>query len=204
MTNSLRKIGDRASLYLPLLLMALFAMGTWWLVSNAPKTVHSTAAQVPAEVPDYTMDHFAVHQFNRSGQLTSEITGTNAKHLPINDTLEVAMLRTRNWSPNGMLTTASARRGISNADASEVQLWEDAVVRRTFAATAKPAPDMVLQGEFLHAWTNEEQLRSHLPVTMQRGKDQFSANSMAYDNLSQVLQLKGRVKGVLYPGHTSR
>lgn len=204
MTHSLRKAWDRASLYLPLVLMTLFAMGTWWLVSNAPKTVHTTAAQVPPEVPDYTMDQFAVHQFNRDGQLTSEITGTNAKHLPIDDTLEVAMLRTRSWSPTGMLTTASARRGISNADASEVQLWEDAVVRRSFASATKPVPDMVLQGEFLHAWTNEEQLRSHLPVTIQRGTDRFSANSMDYDNLSQVLQLKGRVKGVLHPGHTTR
>ena len=204
MKHSVRKVWDKASLYLPLIFMALFAMGTWWLVSNAPKSYRSSGPAVSADVPDYTMEQFAVHQFDRAGQLTSEITGTSALHLPANDTLEVAMLRTRNWNANGVVTTASARKGVSNSDASEVQLWEDAVVRRSFAATGTTAKDLVLEGEFLHAWTNEEQLRSHLPVVMQRGSDRFTGNSMEYDNLSQVLVLKGRVKGTLYPGASSR
>jgi lipopolysaccharide export system protein LptC len=60
-------------------------------------------------------------------------------------------------------------------------------------------PRLEFQGEFLHAWTNDERVRSHLPVTLTRGNDRFTADSMDYDNLDQVLQLRGRVHGLLMP-----
>lgn len=34
-----RRISDKASMYLPVLIMGLLALGTWWLVRNAPKPV---------------------------------------------------------------------------------------------------------------------------------------------------------------------
>ena len=54
-------------------------------------------------------------------------------------------------------------------------------------------------GEFLHVWTNEERVKSHLPVVLNKGNDQFSGESMQYDNLSQVIELKGRVQGLIHP-----
>ena len=60
-------------------------------------------------------------------------------------------------------------------------------------------PRLEFQGEFLHAWVNEERVRSDQPVTLKRGADTFTADSMDYDNLDQVLQLNGRVRGVLMP-----
>ena len=35
----IRQAWDRFSLYLPVLLMGLLALGTWWLVRNAPVPV---------------------------------------------------------------------------------------------------------------------------------------------------------------------
>ena len=58
---------------------------------------------------------------------------------------------------------------------------------------------MRVRGEFLHAWTNEERVQSHLPVVLNRGKDQFTGDSMNYDNISQTTELNGRVKGIIYP-----
>ncbi|MNR39955.1 hypothetical protein D3C85_1582030 [compost metagenome] len=63
----------------------------------------------------------------------------------------------------------------------------------------KRAPELRFEGEFLHAWTNEERVRSDQPVVLWRGTDRFTANSLNYDNLDQVLQLDGRVRGVMQP-----
>jgi lipopolysaccharide export system protein LptC len=46
---------------------------------------------------------------------------------------------------------------------------------------------------------NTEQVRSHKPVELLRGKDRFSAERMDYDNVEQTLQLSGRVRGTLIP-----
>lgn len=197
MKKSLQRIWERLSIYLPVFLMAILAMGTWWLVRNAPKPLQGTLEQQVTNEPDYVMEKFSVHQFDGTGRLQSVMTGDQARHLPRSDTLEVDAIRTRTVAPDGMVTTTSAKRGISNSDSSEVQLVGDAQVRRTLPQ--QPAQTMQLSGEFLHAWTNEERVKSHLPVVIQRGKNQFSGNQMQYDNLSQVIQMNGRVRGIIYP-----
>lgn len=199
MKKSLQRVWERVSIYLPVLLMAVLAMGTWWLVRNAPKPVQGAVEQQVSDDPDYVMDKFSVHQFDGSGRLQSVMTGDQARHLPRTDTLEVDAIRTRTIAPDGVVTTSSAQRGISNSDSSEVQLVGDALVTR--GTPQQPDQAMQVSGEFLHAWTNEERVQSHVPVVIKRGKDQFSGDNMEYDNLSQVIQLNGRVKGVIYPSN---
>lgn len=197
MTKSMQRVWEQASLYLPVLLMALLAMGTWWLVRNAPKPLHGGADQVASDQPDYVLKDFSAHQFDASGRLQSVMTGEEARHFPKTDTVEVDAVRTHTVTPDGVVTTTSARRGISNSDSSQVQLVGDAQVERQFPNSLNQVTRYT--GDFLHAWTNEERVESHLPVVITRGQNRFTGNQMKYDNLAQVIQLDGRVKGVIYP-----
>lgn len=199
MKTRLQRTWEQTSTYLPVLLMGLLALGSWWLVRNAPKTVYGPVAQLPSDMPDYTLRNFSIQQFDAQGQFRSEIHGTTARHYPATENLEVDQVRIRSVSEDGAVTQSSAQRGISNADGSEVQLWGNAKVRRSYQPGRKARPEMLLESEFLHAWTHEERVQSHLPVVLRRGTDQFSGNSMNYDNLDQVLVLKGRVRGTLQP-----
>ncbi len=42
-------------------------------------------------------------------------------------------------------------------------------------------------------------VRPNKPVELLRGSDRFTADSMDFDNVDQVLQLQGRVRGTLVP-----
>lgn len=196
MKKTLQRMWEQASIYFPVLLMAMLAMGTWWLVRNAPKPLQSNVDQVVSDAPDYVMDNFSVHQFDGAGRLQSVMTGEQARHFPKTDTMEVDDVRTRSIALNGMVTMSSADRGISNSDSSEVQLIGNAKVERV--QPQQPGLTTRYTGEFLHAWTNEERVESHLPVVLTRGKNQFTGDRMKYDNLSQVVELNGRVKGIIY------
>jgi lipopolysaccharide export system protein LptC len=46
---------------------------------------------------------------------------------------------------------------------------------------------------------DSERLKSHKPVALIRGRDQFTADMMDFDNFDRVIELKGRVKGTLTP-----
>ena len=71
---------------------------------------------------------------------------------------------------------------------------------RVVHAAIKPnAPQLEFRGDFLHAFVNEERVSSNKPVEIIRGKDRFTADSMTFNNLTQVAELKGRVRGVLVP-----
>lgn len=197
MINAVRRSWESLSLYLPVLLMALLAAGSWWLVRNAPSAPRAQEERPVTHEADYTMVQFIVKDFDAQGRMQSEILGDRGDHFPDTDTLEVVNIDMRGYSPEGIKTTATAKKGISNSDASEVQLWGNARVEREPQA---PKPRMLFEGEFLHAWTKEERVRSHLPVVLTQGKDRFTGDSLDYDNVSRVVEMQGRVRGVMEPG----
>lgn len=198
----LRRWADRFAAYLPILLMGLMAMTTYWLVRNTPVTTEVTPEQAPRHVPDYYMRDFSVKVFGADGRLKSEVVGTEGRHFPDTDTLEIDEPRIRILNADGRLTTAVAKRGLINADGSEAQLFDKAVVVRE-ASTNKQGvalPRTEMQSDFLHVFANTEEVRSHLPVVLLRGAgNRFTGDGLAYDNLGRVIELTGRVRGTLLP-----
>lgn len=195
----LRDGWERLSIYLPVLLMALLALGSYWLVRNAP-TLAAPAAERPLNSePDYFMRNFAVKSFDDGGRLRSEVRGAQMWHYPDSDTLEIDKAHIRSVNDQGLVTVATANRALSNADGSEVQLFGDAVVVREAQkdATGRLLPRLELRSEFLHAYANIERVRSDKPVVLIRDGDRFTAERMDYDNLDRQLQLDGRVRGTV-------
>lgn len=199
---AVRNAFDRVSIYLPIILTAALALGTYWLVRNAPRLAEPEPARILSHEPDYFMRGFVVKSFLASGELRSELSGREGRHFPDTDTIEVDDVRLRSVSPTGQVTRASALRGLSNGDGSEIQLFGNAVVIREAGldARGRPVPRLEFQGEFLHAFVDTERVRSNKPVTLLRGTDRFSADAMDYDGTTGVANLNGRVRGQLMPG----
>lgn len=203
----LLRLWDSASIYLPLFMMGALALGTYWLARNTPVFSTVEAAKEVRHVSDYFMRHFTVKNFDEAGKLKSEVMGVEARHYPDSDTLEIDQGRIRSVNREGRLTISTANRVLSNSDGSELQLIGNALVVRESIkdALGQDTPRMEFRGEFLHAFLNDERVKSHKPVLLTRGKDHFTGDSLVYDNLTGVADLKGRVKGVLTPtaGRTS-
>lgn len=198
MAATLWRAWDRLSIYLPVILMGLMALGTYWLARNTPDFSMPGAQRPLTHDPDYFMRRFSVKNFDADGRLKSEVYGTEARHYPDTDTMEVDQPRVRAFNKDGVLTVATAQRALSNGDGSEVQLIGDAVVTRETQAPAS-APKLEIRGEFLHLFVQTERVRSHKPVVLKRGDDQFAADQLDYDNLDRVLEMRGRVRGQIAP-----
>ena len=200
MIRMLRVAWDRLSMYLPILLMGVLALGTYWLVKSTPVFLPAESERPVTHDPDYFMKKFSVKTFDGAGRLKSEVSGADARHYPDTDTLEIDGVRIRSFNAQGRLTTATANRAITNSDGSEVQLYGNALVVREAVAGKSAAPRMEFRGEFLHAFLNKEVVKSNQPVQLIRGRDKFTADSMDFNNIDQVMLLQGRVKGLLVPG----
>jgi lipopolysaccharide export system protein LptC len=196
---TLLRTWDRVSIYLPVILMGLMALATYWLARNTPSFNLPGTERVLTHEPDYFMRKFSVRSFEPTGRMKSEVHGSEARHFPDTDTFEIDQPRMRAVNADGVVTVATARMAISNADSSEVQLVGDAVVTR------EPPPDnpqgerVEVRGDFLHVFVQTERVRSHKPVILRRGDNQFTADSMDYDNLERVIELQGRVRGIIAP-----
>lgn len=196
-----REAWDRFLLYLPLAFMGLLALGTYWMVRSAPPPVQPAVQRMQRHDPDYFMHGFSVKTFDAAGRVRSEVMGDKVRHYPDTQWLEIDGIRIRSFDTKGNLSTASADHGLTNEDGSEVQLIGNALVIRegTAPQREKRTPRMQYKGDFLHVFMMTERLKSHKPVELQRGNDRFTADSMAFDNVEQVLQLNGRVHGTLVP-----
>ena len=198
-------LGDKASLYAPLLMMGFLAAGTYWLVRNAPSVPAPAAAPSVKHQVDYYLRNFMVKSYDANGALKSELAGVEGRHYVDTDTMEIDMAKLHNINPAGEVINASGNRAYSNGDGSEVQLVGNAVVvRESQVETAsgdvrKTVPRLEFRGEFLHLFLNEERVTSHKPVVLIRGNDRFTGDSFDYNNFDGVANLKGRVRAVLIP-----
>ena len=202
-----RRVWDRLSVYLPIVLMGLLALTTYWLVRTAPKPLAPEPEAAARHEPDYYMRDFVLKVYGADGKLKNEVIATEGRHYPDTDTLELDQPRIRTFNAQGRSTTARGVRGISNADGSEVQLFNQAVVAREAFTNDKGVIQerSELQSDFLHVFANTERVRTHLPVVIIRGvNDRFTADKMDFDNLDQLMQLDGRVRGTLIPRNTAK
>ena len=199
--RSALRVWDQVSIYLPIVLMGALALSTYWLVRNSPVFAPPEVAKAALHEVDYFMRKFTIKSFDEVGSLRSEIKGLEGLHYPDTDTLEIDQPRILSISDAGRRVTSVSRRGLSNGDGSEVQLFGDArVVREPMVGVGgELLPRMEFSGEFLHAFVNEERVKSHLPVVLTRGLDQFSGDTFTYNNVTGIVELKGRVKGLMVP-----
>lgn len=189
------RLRDVLSAYLPLLLMTLLALFTWWLVKNTPSAPPVTEQAPPRHEPDYTMSQFALERFDAAGRLKIRIEGAQMRHFPDTDRIEIDGVQIRAIAPDGRVTLASAQRALSNGDGSEVQLLGGAQVSSS-DASGRP---LLVKSEFLHAFLVAEKLRSHLPVQVTLGAAELWSAGLDYDHGARRLELQGPVRAVLPP-----
>lgn len=180
---------------LPLLLMGLLVLASWWLVKNSPRPAGDPGPEVVRTEPDYTMSGFTLERFGPDGRLTLRLQGAQMRHYPDTDRIEIDGVHVLALTPDGRETVARAERAIAAGDGSEVQLLGGAEVLRSDPAGAP----LVMRGEFLHAFFVTEQVRSHLPVRVTYGAAVLDAGGLDYDHTQQRLELKGPLRAVFPP-----
>lgn len=189
------RLRDALSTYLPLVLMGLLALGTWWLVKHTPSFV---APPVPTEArrePDSVMSDFAIERFDRTGRLRVRVDGAVLRHYPDTDRYEIDQARIQATAPDGRQTVAVARRALANGDLSEVQLLGGAEVSRP-GDHGRP---LVIRSEFLHAFLVTERVVTHLPVQVIEGSNELRAAALVYEHGNRLLELKGPTRARMIP-----
>lgn len=195
------RLWDQASIYLPVLLMGVLALASYWLLRATPELLAPAVERPVTQEPDYFMRRFSVKVFDASGRLTNEVFGAEARHRPDTDQVEIDQARIRSLQPNGQLTTATAQQVVTNGRQTEFVLQGDAVVVREGGRTGNgvAAPRMEFRGQQLRIFTDPQRLLSDQPVTLLRGNDRLNADTLDYRGDEGVAQFSGRVRAQLSP-----
>ena len=193
---------NRALESLPLLVMALLAAATYYLV-QINLLPQARTAEMPRHEPDYSLHDFQARSFAADGKLRSNVSGERMDHFPDTDTAEVKAIRALGRNELAVLTRMSADKALTNGDGSELQLFGNARVWRDAGkdSAGKPVVAMDLKSEFLHVWLREERAKTHKPVVLAHGKTVAKGNSMEMNNYNRSIVLSGRVSGSFVSGN---
>jgi lipopolysaccharide export system protein LptC len=177
--------------------MAIFALGSWWLVRSLPTLLNDAPTKALRQEPDYYLNQFSVQSFNSSGRLIKEISGKRAQHFPDSDTLEISDVVLQGVNPNGKRFNARADRALAKGDGSEMTLMGDVFLTQHASSKNNGLSPTELRSQKLNTMTKEERLFSDVPVEIRRGQDVFTANSMRLNSQTGEYELTGKVRGVI-------
>jgi lipopolysaccharide export system protein LptC len=201
-SRRLRGFWERVTLYLPVVLMGLLALLTYWMIQRSPSWIEPSEPRKPVghEV-DFYMRGAQVKSYDRQGRLQSEIAGREIRHYGDDLTLQVDEPRLYLLGRDNSVMRASAEQAWAKEDGSRFELSGQAVMTRSAVTLAdgSTAPEIRVQSDWLIVDAQQETLQSPKPVVFVSGQSRFSADSLSYDNRSRVTELKGRVRVTLVP-----
>ena len=198
--NAFRRVLDRLALYLPAILMAVFALGSWWLVRSLPSFFNETVAPSVRHEPDYFLQNFSVKSFDSQGRLMRELSGEHAQHFPDTDTLDIQKVQLRGHSQEGQQVNAVADKALAKGDGTQVTLVGNVHISQPASTSAnglRAATEM--RSQEIKAFVKEERLVSEVPVEVRRGQDLFTAEKMQMNSKTGEYELSGRVRGTVHP-----
>lgn len=204
--RALLGVWDRLAIYLPLTLMGVLALITYWMVRITPQLSEPQAPRTATNEVDFFMRGAVMKTYDQNGRLQNQLTGGEMRHYSGSASVEIDQARWWSKGLDGRITLASAQQARSKDDGSEVQLMGQAVVVREAlqSPTGKPLPRIEFRGEFLQIFANDERLTSHLPVLILSGDDRFSGDSFRYDHIERRVEFTGRARAVLVPDATAK
>jgi lipopolysaccharide export system protein LptC len=196
-----RNLIDNVLAYIPVLLMGILAMLSYWLVRNTPAIQDEVLTPATRHEVDYFLKNFSVKTYQGDGHLQSVIFGEQANHFEDTQTLEIQKPRLHSIDKDNNFIRATANQAVTNVDGSELELIGEAVVIKNGSPQhgKVPTEDLELRSEFIDFLIDQDQIKTNQSVILKKGKDHFEAQGMEFDNTTQILKLKGQVKGSIEP-----
>lgn len=188
---------------LPLLLMAIVAGSTFWLVEiNSPRE-DKAAVTGKRHDPDYYIDNFSATELAQDGSTKLRFTGIKMIHFEDDQTYEVTRPAMRAYEPDRPPVTANADRGVMNSEGSIIDLYGNAFIVRQAGTDLSKDPRMTAASQYFQLLVNDDIVKTNQPVQLVRGPSVMNANGLIFNNVTREVQLLGNVRGTIITGPPS-
>ena len=180
-------------LYLPAALMALMALGSWYLVQRTPAATAPAAAPEAKRQQDYAMRDFSTAVYGGSGEVLQSLRGAYLEHF---NNGEIAMQQPRLLRQDSdSRSQARADSAQGRDDGSDITLLGQVQLQQTQTGQG----DLRVQAPSVRIFDDGQRLHASGGVRSSRGKLDLQGQQMDWDQNSGVLQMQGAVRTVVQP-----
>ena len=197
-------IGRMLLRLMPLILMGVLTLVTFWLVQKNTPPEKSTLERVRLHEPDYTITNGALSALNELGLTKYRILGNKVIHYDDDASIDILGPRMRLFQPDKPPVTIKSDTGHLDGDLTILDLIDNAeIFRPAQAATAtEPArPRMLARSSYFKVLINDDIIKTDKPITLEQGVSvMHSTDGGVFNNIEQSMTLTGQVKGRIERG----
>lgn len=183
--------------FLPLVLMAIVAGITFWLVQINSPVIKSEEELVKRHEPAYYMDKLAATELDARGNTKYRFNASRMVQFEDDQTYEVTNPAVRAYEPGQPQVTAVSDVGTMNPEGTVIDLRRNARVLRDQGADVERDPVMSARSERFELLLNEDIVRTDHPVELRHGQSIMHANGLTFNNVTREVQLLGNVRGTI-------
>ena len=180
---------------LAILVLALAAAGTWWLLRHVTPPVVQPPAP-PTHVPDYTFTDATVTTLNAQGKPQAILQSPRMLHHPDDDSIEVFAPRIRYFISGGPPWDVSADHALLPAGGKRVELEGHVQMRHPASGGGPP---LLIQTDKMNVNFNTNIATTADTVEITQGNSRVTSLGLqAYLNDNRLL-LQSQVRGSYVP-----
>jgi lipopolysaccharide export system protein LptC len=192
-------IGRMLLRLMPLILMGVLTLVTFWLVQKNTPPEKSTIERVRLHEPDYTITNGALSALNELGVTKYRILGNKVIHYDDDASIDILAPRMRLFQPDKPPVTVKSDTGHLDGDLTILDLIDNAsIFRPAQAATASQAETlrMLASSTYFKVLINDDIIETNRPITLEQGMSTMHSNEGGkFNNVEQSMTLLGQVKG---------
>lgn len=180
-----------STLLMPLILLALLALLTFWVDLNVQAPANRSDANKRHD-PDYYMTNFVNKQTDKNGDLRFTLNAQEMKHYPDDDSTDLIQPLFTKYESNKPYITVRGDNGEISKNGEDIKLYKNVRIKRAAVADQH---EMTLETSYLNILTNKDQVITQEPVVIKEApKTVVNAIGMVYDKKLNKIWLLSKVR----------
>jgi lipopolysaccharide export system protein LptC len=192
-------IGRTLLRLMPLILMGVLTLTTFWLVQKNNPPGKSPLERVRLHEPDYTIKDGALSALNELGNTKYRILGAKVTHYDDDASIDILTPRMRLFQADKPPVTVKSDTGHLDGDLTVLDLYDNASIFRPAqeATATQPATlRMLASSSYFKVLINDDIIETNRPITLDIVMSiMHSTDGGIFNNIEQSMVLSGQVKG---------
>lgn len=191
---------------IPLVLMSLLTLASFWFLQKNTTEEPIPTTRIKKHQPDYVFTQAKLTVLNVDGSTKYKLMGKEFKHYEDDASIDIVLPRMRLFNPQSPPLTVSSNTAHITGDLDILELFQQADISRPAQMNDSGQeinPALHLESNYLKFLVNDDLMKTHLPIKIQRGDSVMnSTDGATYDNVNHAATMFGNVQGSIAPNAT--
>lgn len=192
-------IGRAVLRMMPLILMGILTLITFWLVKKSSAPEGAVLERVRLHEPDYIITDGTLSALSEAGNTKYRVLGKKVTHYDDDASIDIVTPRMRLFQPNKAPVTVKADMGHLDGDLTILDLIDNAQIFRPAQAASATEPAtlrMLAQSTYFKVFINDDIIETDRPMRLEQGMSVMnSSQGGTFNNVDQSMVLSGQVRG---------